>query len=62
MASNGGLTEKSNGEITWRAKGPIPSDTGKSWIEGDIDLLSVPKEILGDRKLWDCFQKSQRQS
>ena len=30
------IERKKNGEFVWRGPGPIPSDTGKSWIDGDL--------------------------
>jgi TolB-like protein len=41
------LEGKSNGEITWRGKGPIPSDTGRSWIEGDLICNQFQERLWG---------------
>jgi len=38
---------KSNGEITWRAKGELPSDTGRRWIEGDLICHQFQKRLWG---------------
>jgi tetratricopeptide (TPR) repeat protein len=38
---------KKNGEITWRGKGPIPSDTGRSWIEEDLICSQFQKRFWG---------------
>jgi len=38
---------KKNGEFTWRGSGPIPSDTGKSRIEGDMFYRQFQKSWWG---------------
>ncbi len=38
---------KSNGEITWRAKGALPSDTGRRWIVGDLICNQFQKRFWG---------------
>ena len=38
---------KKNGEFNWRGGGPIPSDTGKCWIEGDLVYNQYKKRLWG---------------
>jgi hypothetical protein len=38
---------KKNGEFTWRGPGPISSDTGKTWIEGDMMCLQYQNRLWG---------------
>jgi len=38
---------KKNGEFTWRGGGPIPSDTGKSRIDGDLLCFQFQKRNWG---------------
>jgi tetratricopeptide (TPR) repeat protein len=42
-----GMDYKKNGEFTWRGTGPISSDTGKSWIEGDAICWQYEKRFGG---------------
>jgi len=37
------VDKKKNGEMTWRGPGPIPSDTGKARIDGDIECIQFQK-------------------
>jgi adenylate cyclase len=47
---------KSNGEITWRGKGPIPSDTGRSWIEEDLICSQFQKRFWGIESCGTVFR------
>ncbi|RPJ42067.1 MAG: tetratricopeptide repeat protein, partial [Deltaproteobacteria bacterium] len=41
------VDRKQNGDFTWRGPGPIPFDTGKSWIEGDMICTQFQKRYWG---------------
>jgi hypothetical protein len=41
------VDRKKNGEFTWRGPGPIPSDTGRSRIEGDMVCTQYQKRLWG---------------
>ena len=47
---------KKNGEITWRGKAPIPSDTGRSWIEGDLICNQFQKIFWGIESCGTVFR------
>jgi len=50
------IEERNNGEITWRAKGPIPSDTGRRWIEGDLVCNQFQKRFWGIESCGTVFR------
>ena len=41
------VNRKENGEFTWRGPGPIPFDTGKTQIEGDMICTQFQKRYWG---------------
>jgi len=41
------IERKKDGETTWRGPGAISSDTGKSWIEGDLLCTQFQKNFWG---------------
>jgi tetratricopeptide (TPR) repeat protein len=41
------VDKKKNGEMTWRGPGPIPSDTGKARIDGDMECIQFQKLLWG---------------
>jgi hypothetical protein len=53
-----GIERKKDGETTWRGPKPIPFDTGKSRIEGDLICTQFQKNFWGLEYCLTVFRKS----
>jgi TolB-like protein/Tfp pilus assembly protein PilF len=50
------VERKKNGEIAWHGGGPIPFDTGKSWIERDLICNQYQKRFWGIESCGTVFR------